>query len=116
MAVRDLKAVGIDVAKYRPMFSSEIVERRFKDDAYGFADDETGAIFLREDMELAMTYKIYVHEAGHVLGLSHTKSGIMAPTHRETLTGGPTPRQRKLWCSELARLVTRHRIRKFVPA
>lgn len=114
LAVRDLKAVGIDVSQYRrPVFSTELVEKHLGEDVFGFA--ENGTVYLREDMEDALMYKIYVHECGHLLGLDHTKAGIMAPTHSESPVGTPTPRQRKRWVSELARLVTRHRIRSFCP-
>jgi hypothetical protein len=119
LAVRDLLEVGLDVrgARYAPVFNTEIVEKQFKDDTYGYCDDDTHAIYLREDLETSLLYRIYVHEIGHAFGLGHTEKGLMAPNHSERLTGdgGPTPRQRKRWVSELVRAVTRHRIRKFKP-
>lgn len=114
LAVRDLKAVGIDVSRYgRPVFCTETVEKHLGAETYGFA--ENGAVYLREDMTAALTYKIFLHEVAHLLGLEHTKKGLMAPTHHDTPVGAPSPRQRKRWVSELARLVTRHRIRMFIP-
>lgn len=69
-------------------------------------------IEIRADLAGCALFRVVLHEYGHALGLEHKHRGIMGPcrkTKADFAQTEPTPRQVKMWTSELARLVLENR-------
>jgi len=78
--------------------------------------NEDRRIEVRADLIGCALFRVLLHEYGHALGLDHNTRGIMGAcqnTRADFSERPPTPRQIKMWTTELARLVLRHRERKW---
>ncbi len=103
-----LQAVGLHTeCRIRPADLSE-------EDCWGFWQQEVGVVVHHKLRGIAL-WRVLLHEVGHEFGLDHRKRGLMK---RKTLSrwlcfDEPTPSQKKRWTMELARLVLRHRGKKW---
>lgn len=108
-AIEDLAEFGVDLDG---IMIHRDIKRRHTSDCFGIAYTDKREIWIHPGLIGAELYRVVLHEIGHVLGLEHTRDGIMAAKRKapeDFQTKSPTLRQRRAWCFEVAQAVLEYR-------
>ncbi len=112
-ACLDLDALGVKVWDICIFFDEK---REHTADCWGIAYEDRKLIWIHPGLLGAELYRVVLHEIGHILGLEHTRTGIMAAKKKDPADyqiKPPTLKQRKAWAYEIASQVLEHRRKKF---
>lgn len=72
---------------------------------YHLRGERSNVIALRPGLTPSALYEVFAHELGHYYGLSHRKTGLMAPQGGERTWGKLTVALRQRVAGELAHLI-----------